>query len=67
MTAKTATIQIPSISFDLSQKASHRVELGRMSPDELDHLLEDSYTSYLRNEGRSAKDVFAEIEKDYGI
>lgn len=55
------------LPFDLSPKGSHRIELGRMSADELDHLLKDSYTSYLHNEGRPAKDVFAEIEKDYGI
>ena len=67
MTTKTTRIHIQSPPFNLSPKISHRVELDRMFPDELDHLLEDSYTSYLRNEGRSAKDVFAEIEKDYGI
>ncbi|MBQ1336420.1 MAG: type II toxin-antitoxin system RelB/DinJ family antitoxin [Selenomonadaceae bacterium] len=55
------------IPFPLSLPEKHRVETASLSEDALNSLLEDGYQAYLRKEGKPARDVFREMEKDYGI
>ena len=54
------------LPFDV-KLPSHPLDMSKMSEDELDAALDTGYRQALAGQSRSTDDVFADMERDYGI
>ena len=55
------------IEKDVEEQVTKLVDINELSVKELDNELEKGYVNILEGQVKSAKQVFSEICKDYGI
>ena len=55
------------IPFDVTLPANRPLDLSSLSPAELSEELEKGYADMKAGRTKSAKEVFANIRKDYGV